>query len=75
MQRSPENTKRCYEDLCTAPMTRKPRRVFPLKGKKYKGVWEYEVTSGDRIFYIPDESHRKVLVYYAGEHIQPAPTP
>ncbi|OUL36223.1 hypothetical protein BV372_08435 [Nostoc sp. T09] len=74
MQRSPENTKRCYEDLCTAPMTRKPKRVFPLKGKKYKGAWEYEVTSGDRVFYIPDESQRKVLVYYAGEHIEPAPT-
>lgn len=36
--RAPENTRRCYEDLCTAPMTRKPRRVFPLKGKSYRGV-------------------------------------
>jgi hypothetical protein len=75
MQRSPENTTRCYQDLCTAPMTQKPRRVFPLKGKKYEGIWEYEVTSGDRVFYIPDEMQKKVLVFYAGKHIKPAPTP
>ncbi len=44
MQRSPENSSRCYHNLCTAPTTRQPGRVFPLKGKKYKGVWEYEVS-------------------------------
>lgn len=47
--RAPENTRLCYERLCTAPMDRVPRRVFPLKGKKYRGAWEYEVTSGDRV--------------------------
>ena len=40
MQRHPENTCRCYENLCTAPTTRQPGRVFPLKGKLYKGAWE-----------------------------------
>ncbi|MBV8882754.1 MAG: hypothetical protein JO235_01955 [Chroococcidiopsidaceae cyanobacterium CP_BM_RX_35] len=65
---APENTRRCYEDLCTAPMVRKPRRVFALKGKRYKGAWEYEVTSGERVFCVPDEETRKVVVYYAGEH-------
>lgn len=75
MQRHPENSSRCYNDLSTAPTTRQPRRVFPLKGKKYKGVWEYEVTGGDRVFYIPDENQLKVVVFYAGKHIQPAPTP
>ncbi|WP_313888466.1 hypothetical protein [Nostoc spongiaeforme] len=55
MQRYPENSLRCYEDLCSTPTTRQPGRVFPLKGKTYKGVWEYEVTKGDRVFYIPDE--------------------
>lgn len=74
MQRYPENSRRCYHDLCTAPTTRKPKRVFPLKGKKYKGVWEYEVSKGDRVFYIPDENQLKVVVFYAGKHIQPAPT-
>ncbi|MCY7333179.1 MAG: hypothetical protein LH649_11095 [Pseudanabaena sp. CAN_BIN31] len=75
IQRNPENARRCYKDLCIAPMTRQPRRVFPLKGKKYQGVWEYEVTGGDRVFYIPDETQLKVVVFYAGKHIQPAPTP
>jgi hypothetical protein len=74
-QRNPENARRCYKDLNTTPMTRQSGRVFPLKGKKYKGVWEYEVTGGDRIFYIPDETLLKVVVFYAGKHIQPAPTP
>lgn len=73
--RAPENTRRCYQDLCTSPMMRKPRRVFPLKGKLYQGAWEYEVTSSDRVFYVPDEHKRKVLVYYAGTHPKSAPTP
>lgn len=75
IQRHPENTRRCYQNLRTAPTTRQPGRVFPLKGKKYKGVWEYEVTKGDRVFYVPDEVQLKVVVFYAGQHIQPAPTP
>jgi hypothetical protein len=73
--RAPENTRRCYQDLCSSPMVRKPKRVFPLKGKLYKGAWEYEVTSSDRVFYVPDEEKRKVLVYYAGKHPKSAPTP
>lgn len=75
MLRHPENSSRCYHNLRTAPTTRQPGRVFPLKGKKYKGVWEYEVTKGDRVFYIPNEDQLKVVVFYAGKHIQPAPTP
>jgi hypothetical protein len=75
IQRNPENARRCYKDLKTAPITRQPGRVFPLKGKKYRGVWEYEVTGGDRVFYVPDENCLKVVVFYAGKHIQPAPMP
>jgi hypothetical protein len=75
LSRAPENARRCYEDLCTAPMIRKPKRVFPLKGKRYKGAWEYEVTKGDRVFYVPDAQQRKVVVYYAGEHPKNAPVP
>lgn len=26
---APANARRCYEDLCTAPMVKKPGRVFP----------------------------------------------
>ena len=75
MQRHPENSHRCYEDLCTTPKTRHPGRVFPLKGKLYKGAWEYEVTKGDRVFYVPDEEQLKVVVYYAGKHPNLAPKP
>ncbi|BAZ27688.1 hypothetical protein NIES4074_01150 [Cylindrospermum sp. NIES-4074] len=75
MQRYPENCCRCYEDLCNAPITRQPKRVFPLKGKVYKGAWEYEVSSGDRVFYVPDEEQLKVVVYYAGKHPKNAPIP
>ncbi len=75
IQKHPENSRRCYNDLRKAPTTRQPGRVFPLKGKKYQGVWEYEVTGGDRVFYIPDENQLKVVVFYAGKHIQPAPIP
>lgn len=75
IQRYPENCIRCYEDLCNAPKTRQPKRVFPLKGKVYQGAWEYEVTSGDRVFYVPDEEQLKVVVYYAGKHPKKAPVP
>jgi hypothetical protein len=33
------------------------------------------VTGGDRVFYVPDETQLKAVVFYAGKHIQPAPTP
>lgn len=68
LSRAPENARRCYEDLCTAPTLKKPGRVFNLRGKHYKGAWEYEVTGGERVFYVPHPEARKVLVYYAGEH-------
>lgn len=75
MQRHPENSRRCYDDLSTAPTTRRLGRIFPLKGKLYRGAWEYEVTKGDRVFYVPDEEKLKVVVYYAGKHPQSAPVP
>ena len=40
-----------------------------MKGQKYQGYWEYELTKSERVFYyfpIPEE--KKVVVYYAGEH-------
>lgn len=74
-EKAPESMARCQEHLENRPLQRVPGRVFPLKGKKYKGVWEYEVTGGDRVFYQPDGVKRTVLVYYAGKHIEPAPTP
>ena len=50
--KAPKSSARCYEYLCTTPMTRYSGRVYPLKHKEYKGVWEYEVTGGDRLYYL-----------------------
>lgn len=74
MARVPENLERCLEDLCTQPMQRYPKRVFPLTGRPYKGVWEYRVTGGDRVYYVPSPEIRQVFVYYADEHPNP-PSP
>lgn len=75
IDRSPENALRWYKYLRKSPMTRYPGRVFPLRGSAYRGAWECEVTSGDRLFYIPEATTRKVVVYYAGAHSKPAPRP
>lgn len=45
---------------------------LPITGK---GAWEYELTGGDRVFYIPDPKLKKVTVYYAGPHRETAPVP
>jgi hypothetical protein len=53
VQRHPENSNRCYHDLCAAPTLRQPGRVFPLKGRKYKGVWEYcRQTTGSKSLFL-----------------------
>ena len=69
------NTAKCYDHLRSTPMLRRPGRIFPLRGKKYAGAWEYELTAGERVFYVPDPQARKVTVYYAGPHPDPAPFP
>ena len=73
--RAPSSAARCYEYLRTQPTTRYPGRVFPLRGKQYAGAWEYEVTGGDRVYYVPESAAKKVVVYFAGEHPRKAPTP
>ncbi len=42
-----------------------------MKGKPYKGAWEYEVTGADRIMYVPDPDTKTVLIFYAGKHPKP----
>ena len=64
----PENAIRCYEHLSLTPMQRRSGRIFPLKGKKFKGAWEYEITGADRVFYVPLPEEKRVVVYYAGKH-------
>ena len=69
------NAAKCYDHLRTTPMLRRPGRIFPLRGTKYAGAWEYELTAGDRVFYVPDPKVRRVTVYYAGPHPDSAPFP
>ena len=75
IQRNPQNSLRCYDDLCSRPTYKQVGRVFELRGKPYKGAWEYEVSKGDRVFYTVDEEKKKVIVYYAGKHPKITPTP
>lgn len=70
-----EDAIRCIGWLNQNAMTRIPKRCFPLRGKVYAGVWEYEIGRGNRVFYIPNASEKTVYVYYAGKHISPAPFP
>ena len=64
----PENATRCYQHLSQTPMQRSPGRIFPLRGKKFKGAPEYEITGSERVFYVPLPDEKKVVVYYAGKH-------
>ncbi len=75
VDRSPENALRWYKYLRQWPITRYPGRVFPLRGSVYRGAWECEITGGDRLYYLPDEAAKKVIVYYAGPHCKSAPRP
>jgi hypothetical protein len=64
----PENAIRCYQHLSQNPMQRSRGRIFPLRGQKFKGAWEYEITGADRVFYVPLPVEKQVVVYYAGKH-------
>ena len=75
MKSAPSNAAKCYDHLRATPMLRRQGRIFPLRGKKYAGAWEYELTGGKRLFYVPDPRIQKVNVYYAGPHLDPAPFP
>lgn len=68
IRRAPDICEKCYVYLSENPTRHVPGNIFPLKGKKYAGAWEYKFSTGDRVFYVPIEAERKVVVYYAGEH-------
>ena len=50
-------------------------RCYALKGKKKAGCWCYEIGSGDRVYYKPDDASKTAKVYYAGSHPNDAPDP
>lgn len=69
------NAQRCYEWLTRHPMRPIGGRCYALKGKAYAGCWCYEIGSGERVYYRPDETRREVVVYYAGPHPAKVPYP
>ncbi len=68
VEQCPEDATLCYERLSTNPMQRIPFVSFPMKGKSFKGGWEYRVKGNYRVFFQPFSSTKKVVVYYADEH-------
>jgi hypothetical protein len=74
-QATPANARNCYNWLQVDPLRQKNGRCYPLKGKKYAGVWAYEIGAGDRVYYIPSPEDRKLVVYYAGPHPKVTPEP
>jgi len=58
----PKAMKRAYERLSEYPLDVQGSRQFPLKGKRNKPFWEYEITSGDRLYYAVDLTNQVVVV-------------
>lgn len=58
----PKAMKRAYERLSEYPLDVQGSRQFPLKGKRNKPFWEYEVTGGDRLYYAVDLTNQVVVV-------------
>ncbi len=51
-----------FERLSEHPLEALGARQFPLKGKKLKPLWQYEITGGDRLFYAVDLETRVIVV-------------
>jgi hypothetical protein len=65
---TPQNAINAYDWLrmhATKPL---PGRCYALKHKNYAGCWCYEIGSGNRLYYKPDEVTKRAIVYYAGPH-------
>ncbi|ESA35083.1 hypothetical protein N836_13540 [Leptolyngbya sp. Heron Island J] len=72
-QRFPSAFKRCKEHLTQTPFIKITGSVFPMRGKKRKGQWEYELSEGDRVYYFPEKNTNKVIIFYAGTHPKKTP--
>lgn len=72
---TPANGSNCFNWLSQHATRIKPRRCYPLKGEVYKGIWAYEIGSGDRIYYKPIDEEKKAIIYYAGKHPSVIPRP
>ncbi|WP_250281967.1 MULTISPECIES: hypothetical protein [unclassified Frankia] len=74
-RQAPGNLRRAFDTIRSLPRIRgNPDRHHRLKGAlgtaTFKGQtlerWQYEVTSGGRIWYLIDDSNRTAWVIYAG---------
>jgi len=70
-----QNSVNAFDWLVRHPTKPKPGRCYALKGSKYAGHWCYEIGSGDRLYYKPDQTQRTVTVWYAGKHPNGVPAP
>jgi hypothetical protein len=74
-RQAPGNTHEAWESISRNPRdrTRNPDRVAQLRGElgirvvkgKTLEQWQYEVTSGGRIWYCPDDAERIVYITHA----------
>jgi mRNA-degrading endonuclease RelE of RelBE toxin-antitoxin system len=70
-----ENARDCYNWLTAHATEPIPRRCYALKGKANAGCWGYEIGSGNRVYYKPDETTSTAVIYYAGPHPPKVPDP
>ena len=75
VRNTPENAINCFDWLRMHAMKPIPGRCYALKGKKKAGCWCYEIGSGDRVYYRPDDASKVAKFYYAGSHPSAAPDP
>ena len=66
--RAPEALSACRLYIAQHPLRRHPGRAYPWRGQHANGVWEFEVTGGDRVLYRADPDTRIVVVLFAGPH-------
>jgi hypothetical protein len=71
---APANTRRAWDAITTDPRPSPPLpRHHPLKGQLAHGThqgrdleqWQYEVTSGGRLWYLIDDERRTLWLVYA----------
>lgn len=67
----PQAAQNCYDHLVTNPFRRISARVYPLRGSEFKGLWEFEVTGAQRLYYVPPVRGKVVIVTRAGGHRSP----
>jgi len=60
--RVPDAAKAAFERLTSEPLTRRPKRQFPLRGHAQKPFWELEVTGADRVWYAVSLTEMTVVV-------------